>query len=102
MAWRGAETQVDCRVDFYIEEFALSWAGNALIHPTVYSFTRSGCFEPSPGLGTGATEVGESLPPLALVIDGLKEDSPSSHKKGFQGVSASREGAGLELSFRKS
>lgn len=40
--------------------------------------------------------------PWPSVIDGLKADSPSSREKGLQAVSASREGAGLELGFRKS
>lgn len=56
----GGERQGAWRVDFYTEEFSLSLAGNSLTHV----FTHSGCFQPSRGLGTWATEVSESPPPL--------------------------------------
>lgn len=81
---RGGEVgeggQVDRRLDFCTEEFALSSAGNSFVYSCICSF--SVCSEPSPGLGTGAIEVSESLSiPWPSVIDGKKEDSPQPQEK---------------------
>lgn len=74
--------QVDGRLDFDFgpEEFALPSAGKSLVYSCICSF--SVCSEPSPGLGTGAIEVSESLStPWPSVIDGRKEDSPKPQEK---------------------
>lgn len=76
----GVGGQVNGRLDLGTEEFALSSAGNVLVYSCICSF--SVCSEPSPGLGTGAIEVSESLStPWLSVIDGRKEDSPKPQEK---------------------